>query len=167
MQQRDIYIFLTERKERNNIYLPPRYEVKILEKHMKYTILIILSLITVGMLLFFAINSSNGKQNSDVKAGTTNTVVEENGKQIINVTSTSGGYFPQEVSAIANKETVLRLESKNSYGCERSFRIPSLNITEILPQEGITEIELGKPEKGEKILGSCSMGMYTFTIKFE
>ncbi len=134
---------------------------------MKYMVLI-LSLITVGVLIFFAVNSSKGKQSSDVKAVTTaNAVTEEDGKQIINVTSRAGGYFPQQVSAVAGKETVLRLESKNSYGCERSFRIPKLNISKILPQEGITEIELGKPEKGEKVLGSCSMGMYTFTIKFE
>ena len=133
---------------------------------MKNTLLII-SFITVATLIFFAFSSSNGKQESNVKAEITNSVTEENGKQIINVTSTSGGYFPQQISAIAGKETILRLESKNSYGCERSFRIPKLNITEILPQDGITDIDLGKPEKGEKLLGSCSMGMYTFTIKFE
>lgn len=133
---------------------------------MKYMPLI-LSLITVGILIFFAVSSSKGKQNTEVKAEATSAVTEENGKQIINVISRSGGYFPQQISAIAGKETILRMESKNSYGCERSFRIPKLNITKILPQEGITEIDLGKPEKGEKVLGTCSMGMYTFTIKFE
>ena len=133
---------------------------------MKNT-LIIFSIFTIVMFVFLAIYLSQEISNSDVKAVDTNTVQQEDGVQIINVVSTSGGYFPEKINAKANIPTLLRLESKNSYGCERSFRIPKLNITEILPQEGITEIDLGTPKQGESILGSCSMGMYTFTIKFE
>ncbi len=132
------------------------------------TFYLILSLLVITVIVFLSLYFSDDTGSTEeVKAGTKNAVEEENGIQIINVIATSGGYFPAKITAKANKETILRLESQNSYGCERSFRIPALNITEILPQEGITEIDLGTPEKGKSILGSCSMGMYTFTITFE
>jgi len=128
---------------------------------------LILSLLVITVIAFLFLYFSDNESTEQVKAKNTETVTEENGVQIINVISTSGGYFPEKITAKAGQKTLLRMESQNSYGCERSFRIPSLNIIEVLPQEGITEIDLGTPEKGENILGSCSMGMYTFTIKFE
>jgi plastocyanin domain-containing protein len=129
---------------------------------------LILSLIVITVIAFlFLYFSDDTGSTEEVKAKNTETVTEENGIQIINVISTSGGYFPAKITAKAGKKTLLRMESQNSYGCERSFRIPSLKITEILPQQGTTEIDLGTPNEGENILGSCSMGMYTFTIKFE
>ena len=61
-------------------------------------------------------------------------------------------------------QTVLEIESKNSYGCERAFRIPSFSISQELPTDGKTTFELGKPSKN--ITGTCGMGMYTFKINF-
>lgn len=91
-------------------------------------------------------------------------VVIENNTQIITVTSQMGGYVPKIIYAKSTIPTVLKIESVNSYGCERAFRIPSLNISEELPNNGTTTFDLGSPQ--EDILGSCSMGMYTFIIKF-
>ncbi len=85
--------------------------------------------------------------------------------QAIEVTA-NGGYFPEELNAKAGIESVLIIKSDNAYGCERSFRIPALGVNETLPINGITEVELGTQEKGTRLLGTCSMGMYTFEIIF-
>ncbi len=131
-------------------------------------ILIVGSLFLVGIIIWLAILSPNISQEKEVKAQKDESVVRmEDGIQVIYITSTNGGYSPRTVTADANIQTILRMSSENSYGCERSFRIPSMNINEILPTQGTTEIDLGTPEKGEDIFGSCSMGMYTFTITFE
>lgn len=122
---------------------------------------IIISIALIGVALILINNKP------EVLGDNQSVVVFEDGIQVINVKATSNGYFPQKIEAKANTPTTLRMESENSYGCERSFRIPSLNIIEVLPQEGSTDIDLGSPEKGENILGSCSMGMYTFTITFK
>lgn len=127
---------------------------------------LVLSVVISIVLVAFAISSINDKGDDEVKSETSTAVSREGDIQIISVTATNGGYYPKKIDAEANIPTLLRVDSKNSYGCERSFRIPKLNITEILPQQGTTEIDLGTPKEGESILGSCSMGMYTFTIKF-
>jgi len=130
-------------------------------------IVLIVSIAIAALLVMFALSNGKSNKEAEIKGDTAETVLQEGDIQVINVISTSGGYFPQNITAKAEKETLLRIESKNSYGCERSFRIPKLDITEILPQQGITEFQLGTPSQGEKILGTCSMGMYTFTIRFE
>ncbi len=130
-------------------------------KNTPLIISILLSISLIGLTLIFINNKSK------VLGDTQSVVTFENEIQIVNVKATSKGYFPQKIEAKANTPTILRMESENSYGCERSFRIPSLNIIEVLPQEGSTDIDLGSPANGENILGSCSMGMYTFTITFK
>lgn len=132
-------------------------------KHVFVTISVVISI----LIIMFALYNVERKQERETKGEEISSVSREGDTQIISVVTTSRGYYPRSITAKANTKTVLRMESKNSYGCERSFRIPKLNIKEVLPQQGITEFELGIPEKGEKILGTCSMGMYTFTIKFE
>ena len=129
-------------------------------------ILIVLSIL-ISISIVVLVSLSKGSDTKEVKSESITSNVEiEDGVQIVNVTSTGGGYFPREIYAKANIETVLKMNSENSYGCERSFRIPSLKINQILPTEGVTEIPLGIPKKGQEIFGSCSMGMYTFTINF-
>lgn len=130
----------------------------------KIVILIAITIVAILIIVLFTVIPQNS--NDSVKSATTSAVTIENGIQIINVKALSGGYSPSKIIAEAGKKTVLRLESKNSYGCERSFRIPKLNISKVLPQSGITEFDLGTPTAGENILGTCSMGMYTFTVNF-
>jgi hypothetical protein len=36
----------------------------------------------------------------------------------------------------------------------------------MLPQTGDTEIDLSTPKSGDKIPGTCGMGMYNFSIIF-
>ena len=123
---------------------------------------LIIVLLLVGGSLFLT------KKNTPAEGGISPQYVSmEDDVQIVKVVVNAKGYTPNSVEAKAGIKTVLRMESQNSYGCERSLRIPSLEITEILPSQGTTDIDLGIPKEGENIFGSCSMGMYTFKISFK
>lgn len=136
--------------------------------------LVVMVVIVVGFVGMIALMSGGKGKNvlsgiSD--AGSDNgdsSVVSTNGegKQVIDLTSKSGGYSPRIISAKSGIETILKVTSKNSYGCERSLRIPKLDLAENLPVNGQTEMNLGVQEAGSKLVGSCSMGMYTFVINF-
>jgi hypothetical protein len=78
----------------------------------------------------------------------------------------SGGYSPRKIDAKAGVPTVLIMKSEGAYGCERAFNIPDLKISVILPENGQTQFDLGTQAKGTKLLGVCSMGMYSFQIFF-
>ncbi len=124
----------------------------------------------VSFILLLLIFQVSCKKSSDKTIGTV--VLESNelatdaeGRQIIGITA-SGGYYPEEVYAKSGIDTVLRIESDNAYGCERSFRIPGMGVSETLPINGFTDIDIGIQQKGTSLLGTCSMGMYTFEIFF-
>ena len=87
-------------------------------------------------------------------------------QQIVEVTARSGGYSPRKLEAKADVPTILVMKSEGAYGCERAFYIPDLNISEILPENGQTQFDLGIQAKGTKLLGVCGMGMYYFQIFF-
>ncbi len=97
---------------------------------------------------------------------TTSEPINPEAKQIIEVIAGSGGYRPRKIEAKAGIPTILIMKSEGAYGCERAFNIPDLNISEILPESGQTEFDLGTQLKGTKLLGVCSMGMYYFQIFF-
>jgi hypothetical protein len=101
-------------------------------------------------------------------AGTTETSAQTTNpaaQQIIEVTA-SGGYLPKKIEAKADVPAILIIKSEGAYGCERAFNIPALKISEILPENGQTQFDLGVQAKGTKLLGVCSMGMYSFQIFF-
>jgi len=87
------------------------------------------------------------------------------GQQVIEVTA-SGGYSPRKIEAKAGVPTILIMKSEGAYGCERAFNIPDLNISEILPENGKTQFDLGTQTAGTELVGVCSMGMYYFKIFF-
>ena len=125
---------------------------------------IITILLSLGLIIFVIWITSNSKSTQEQELGISDNVTIKEDKQIIRVTSQMGGYSPRAIYANKNIPTILEIESVNSYGCERAFRLPSLNIYEELPNNGITTFDLGSPL--DDILGTCSMGMYTFLIKF-
>ena len=87
-------------------------------------------------------------------------------QQIVEVTASSGGYSPKKIEAKAGVPTILVMKSDGAYGCERAFNIPDLNISEILPENGQTQFDLGTHAKGTTLTGVCGMGMYYFQIFF-
>ena len=86
--------------------------------------------------------------------------------QIINITA-KGGFSPQDTIAKAGMPTTLKITTNGTFDCSASLVIPSLNYEKLLPTTGLTKIEIPPQEAGKVINGTCSMGMYSFSIKFE
>jgi uncharacterized protein len=77
-----------------------------------------------------------------------------------------GGYFPVTENGKAGVPSVLRIYTNKTYDCSRAFLIPALKVRKTLPAEGVTEILIPAQAKGSTLFGTCSMGMYSFTIVF-
>jgi plastocyanin domain-containing protein len=92
------------------------------------------------------------------------TVVD--GKQIITITS-KGGYSPKVSIAKADMPTVIKMVTNGTFDCGASVSIPSLKYQTSLPATGETLIDVPAQGKGTTLNGTCSMGMYNFSIKFE
>ena len=83
-----------------------------------------------------------------------------NGVQEVTIEVTSFGYKSDVKTLKAGIPVKLLLVTKNVQSCARSFLIPSLNYSQILPTNGTTEFDFTPEEVG--ILNyTCSMGMYT------
>ncbi len=88
------------------------------------------------------------------------------GKQIIDLTA-KGGYWPNVSDAKSNFETILRVKTDNTTDCSQHIVIPELRYDAVLKENGIVEIAIPPQKEGTKLQGSCSLGIFTFAIKFE
>jgi hypothetical protein len=145
---------------------------KKISDHFKKTIVPVMFLLVFVLALFAFTSCRSNYRNatgSEVEATaiteTTSQAVNQTNQQVIEVIA-SGGYSPRKIEAKAGVPTVLIMKSEGAYGCERAFNIPELKISEILPENGQTQFDLGTHAKGTKLLGVCSMGMYSFQIFF-
>jgi plastocyanin domain-containing protein len=86
------------------------------------------------------------------------------GKQIVEITA-RGGYQPRVSIAKAGISTILRFNTNGTFDCSASVRIPSLDISKLLPQSGSTDIDIGSQQVAT-LNGSCGMGMYPFQVEF-
>jgi plastocyanin domain-containing protein len=105
-------------------------------------------------------NNQNGGVENNV-----NNVSIVDGKQIVDI-SVKGGYQPNKSFAKAGLPTILRFDTNRTFDCSSSVRIPSMNISKILPQTGSTDIDIGTQQAGI-FQGTCSMGMYPFEVEFQ
>lgn len=126
---------------------------------MKTTL--IASLCTIGLVIAIVAvltlpNTTPGAPGSNVSI--------INGIQHIDLTA-KGGYAPLRSVAQADIPTILRVNTNGTYDCSASIRIPSLQVDQLLPATGQTEINLGTPKAG-KLAGSCGMGMFPFEVEF-
>ena len=127
---------------------------------MKTTIIsIILAMIFIGGA--FVLVQNNSPQTNLVSV---NNVSIVDGKQIIEIWA-KGGYQPRKSVAKAGVPTVLRFNTKSTFDCSSSIRIPSMDISKLLPQTGSTDIDIGSQEVAT-LQGSCGMGMYPFEVEF-
>ena len=124
--------------------------------------LTVISILVAVVLIVGAILFTRGDTNTNVDA---NNVSVVNGKQIIEIRA-KGGYQPRKSIAQAGLPTILRFDTNGTFDCSSSVRIPSLGISQILPQSGETDIDLGLPQIGT-LQGMCGMGMYRFEIEFK
>lgn len=128
---------------------------------MKVTII---SILVAVVLIGGAFMLTKGK--SESKAATpVNNVSMVDGKQIITINA-KGGYQPTNSIAKAGVPTVIRFDTKGTFDCSSSIRIPSMNITKVLPQTGTTDIDIGSQQVAT-LQGTCGMGMYPFEVEFQ
>lgn len=131
---------------------------------MKSTIMsALVAVILVGGMVFLVRGSSNS--DATLKKVAANNVSIVDGKQIIEIQA-KGGYQPEKSVAKAGIPTIIRFNTKGTFDCSSSVRIPSLGISKILPQTGATDVDLGLVQTGA-LQGTCSMGMYHFEIDFQ
>lgn len=88
------------------------------------------------------------------------------GVQIVEITA-KGGYAPRQSLAQANLPTVLRVKTEGTFDCSSALVIPDLDYRTSLPPSGTTDIEVPAQAPGSVLQGLCSMGMYSFQVRFE
>jgi hypothetical protein len=88
------------------------------------------------------------------------------GVQYVVITA-HNGYAPREVLLTAGIPTVLEVTTAETFDCSAGLRIPALGVREFLPTSGTRQYNLGVRTAGERIEGSCVMGMYGFTLRFK
>lgn len=130
---------------------------------MKTTVAIIIAGVIIGGAILLAKGGGKSSGVSDTPSVQNVSIVD--GKQIIEIKA-KGGYTPRISLAKANMPTILRFDTNGTFDCSSSVRIPSMNITKVLPQSGSTDIELGSPKLGT-LQGTCGMGMYPFEVQFQ
>jgi sulfite exporter TauE/SafE len=82
------------------------------------------------------------------------------GKQDVVINVRSNGYSTVTQQIQAGVPVKLTLLSTNVTSCAKSFLIPTLGISKILPENGATTIEF-TPSKTGTLSYTCGMGMYT------
>ena len=128
---------------------------------MKATIIsIIAAVVLIGGA--FMLTRGGGATPQVVNA---NNVSIVDGTQIIEI-SAKGGYQPRKSVAKAGIPTIIRFDTKGTFDCSSSVRIPSMNITKNLPQTGSTDIDIGTQQVAT-LQGTCGMGMYPFEVEFQ
>lgn len=83
--------------------------------------------------------------------------------QEVTIDVTSFGYTASANTLKVGEPVKLTLNTKNTGGCARSFTIPSMKISKLLPETGTETVEFTPKEKGT-LTYTCSMGMYTGTF---
>jgi uncharacterized protein len=114
--------------------------------------------------LGFGSRISSGASDSHVSGSAGNVSIVD-GVQVIEIWA-RGGYSPRKSVAQAGIPTVIRFNTSGTFDCSSSIRIPSLNVSEILPQSGATDIQIGA-QSASILEGTCGMGMYPFEISFK
>lgn len=85
----------------------------------------------------------------------------------VTVRALNDGYYPASTRAKAGQPVRLDLVTDKTYSCAQAFVIPALHIERLLPESGVTSINLPPQKAGSVLRYTCSMGMYTGQIRFE
>ncbi len=124
-----------------------------------------ISIIVAAVLIGGAFMLTKGNSQENTPTVPANNVTMVDGKQIVEI-SAKGGYQPRKSVAKAGIPTVIRFDTKGTFDCSSSVRIPSMNISKSLPQTGTTDIDIGSQQLAT-LQGTCGMGMYPFEIEFK
>lgn len=124
-------------------------------------------ILTLGIVLGIGIIFLGGSKND---TGPVSDQVEQNveirdGIQYVTIEA-NGGYSPQVSNAKAGIPTKLIVKTSGTFDCSSSLVIRSVGYQKILAQTGEEIIDVGIPEAGVPLQGTCSMGMYNFLVDF-
>lgn len=122
------------------------------------------SIIVAVVLIGGAFVLTKNGRNTEALANANNVAIVD-GKQIVTINA-KGGYLPRKSVAKAGIPTVIRFDTDGTFDCSSAVRIPSMNISQVLPQSGSTDIDIGTQQVAT-LQGACGMGMYPFEINFE
>lgn len=125
-------------------------------------IAIAVSVVLIGGAVMFSNENNSAPIEKAIKE---NNVSIVDGVQIVEIDA-KGGYLPRKSVAKAGVPTTIRFNTVATFDCSSSVRIPSMNISKLLPQTGSTDIDVGVQGVGP-LEGSCGMGMYPFEVLFE
>ena len=90
---------------------------------------------------------------------------DSSGVQTVTVHALDRGYRPALLSAHAGVPTVLVLDTRGTTGCTRGFTLPGRGISLVLPETGLTRVDLGVPSPG-RLRFVCSAGHYSGSVTF-
>ncbi len=125
---------------------------------------LVVLVILVGGAVAYTRGGAQSVSQADTNTPESNVSIVD-GKQIIEIRA-KGGYLPSKSVAKAGIPTILRFDTSGTFDCSSSVRIPSMNISQILPQTGTTDIAIGVQPAGI-FNGTCGMGMYPFEVDFQ
>lgn len=126
--------------------------------------IILTSALIIGLGIIFIGGSNSEKKDGSSKKEVQNVEIKD-GIQYITIDA-RGGYSPYLSSAKAGIPTKLIVKTKGTYDCSAALVIKSLDYQKILAQSGEEIIDVGIPEVGIPLQGTCSMGMYNFSVDF-
>lgn len=126
----------------------------------------VIALAASSVLIGWAFWFVSAKPQEEVAVATISTAVIVDGKQFIDITA-KGGYSPNVITAKAGMPTVLRVATNGTFDCSASVVIPKLSYQKFLPPSGTENIVISAEQATGTLNGLCSMGMYSFQIKFE
>lgn len=126
------------------------------------TSIIALSLIIAAGIVFLK-DSQNDTGVAEGQAG--NNIEIRDGVQYVTIDA-KGGYTPRVSNAQAGIPTKVVIKTNGTYDCSSSVVIRSLGYQKVLSQTGEEVIDIGTPLAGTPLQGTCSMGMYSFTVQF-
>jgi plastocyanin domain-containing protein len=126
---------------------------------------IILPLVAIIIIIFIVVIFNKPKEQPPLATQTTSNVTINYDTQTVVITA-KGGYSPRNTSARANTPTTLKIQTNSTFDCSSALVIPSLNYRKNLPPSGETTIEIPPQKSGTTIRGLCSMGMFSFNLKF-
>lgn len=118
-----------------------------------------------AVLIGWALWLVSSKPQPIVEGGAPSAVMVD-GKQVIDIRA-KGGYSPRVVEAKAGVPTVLRVNTQSTFDCSASLVIPKLSYQKFLQPSATEEILIPAEQAQGTLQGLCSMGMYSFQIKFE
>lgn len=124
-----------------------------------------ITILIVGVMIggfIFLLGKNSAQKNT--QPDNVQNVTMADGKQIIEINA-KGGYAPRISTAKAGIPTIVHFDTNGTFDCSASVRIPSLGISEVLPNSGSKDIDLGTQKVGT-LQGTCGMGMYPFEIRF-